>query len=41
MGGILVSAEHESMRQFGTPDLQTALHCAHEAVWILAGMLSL
>lgn len=41
IGCALVSAEHESMRQRGTPDLQTALHCAHEAVWIVAGMLGL
>jgi len=41
IGCALVSAEHESMRQYGTPDLQTALHRAHEAVWIVAGMLGL
>ena len=40
-GCTLISAEHERMRQRATPDLQPALHRAHETVRIFAGMLRL
>ncbi len=41
VGCALVSAKHERMRQLAAPDLQSALHCTHEAVWILSRMLRL